>query len=133
MLGAGATGGLLGARLLAAGRDVTFLVRPAAADRLSREGLRIAGADGTIRSHPVPVVTAPDLRSPYDLVVVAVRGHALPGAVEDVAPAVGPDTQVVPLLNGMAHLGALIDAFGAGSVLGATARLAATRVRRRRS
>ncbi|GLZ55555.1 2-dehydropantoate 2-reductase N-terminal domain-containing protein [Actinomycetospora sp. NBRC 106378] len=127
VLGAGATGGHLGALLLAAGRDVTFLVRPGVADRLSLEGLQVRGVDGTTRSHPVPsVVTAGELRSPYDLVVVAVRGRALADAVKDLAPAVSPGTQVVPLLNGMAHLDALVDAFGAGSVLGATARLAAT-------
>lgn len=127
VLGAGATGGYLGARLLAAGHDVTFLVRPAAADRLSREGLRIRGVDGATRTTATPaVVTADELRSSYDLVVVAVRGHALPAAVEDLAAAVGPGTQVVPLLNGMAHLDTLVDAFGSGAVLGATARLAAT-------
>lgn len=127
MLGAGATGGYLGARLLAAGREVTFLTRPATADRLSLEELQIRGVDGVTHSHLLPsVVTVDELRSPYDLVVVAVRGNALPDAVKDVAAAVGPRTQVVPLLNGMAHLDTLVDAFGAGAVLGATARLAAT-------
>ncbi|WP_240051673.1 2-dehydropantoate 2-reductase [Pseudonocardia sp. EV170527-09] len=127
VLGAGATGGYLGARLLAAGREVTFLTRPATADRLSLEGLQIRGVDEVTHSHLLPsVVTVDELRSPYDLVVVAVRGNALPDAVKDVAAAVGPRTQVVPLLNGMAHLDTLVDAFGAGAVLGATARLAAT-------
>ncbi|MBN9754754.1 hypothetical protein Ae406Ps2_4255 [Pseudonocardia sp. Ae406_Ps2] len=55
VLGAGATGGYLGARLLAAGREVTFLTRPATADRLSLEGCRSAGSTG----RPTPTCSRP--------------------------------------------------------------------------
>ena len=126
VLGAGATGGYLGVALLAAGRDVTFLVRPPAADRLRREGLRFRGADGTLRAHEVTAVTAGELHDVYDLVVVAVRGAGLAAALADLRPAVGPGTRVVPLLNGMAHLDTLVAAFGSDAVLGATVRLGAT-------
>ncbi len=126
VLGAGATGGYLGATLLAGGRDVTFLVRPHTADRLRAEGLRVSGADGTTRTRAVPVLTASELGAPFDLVIVAVRGSGVAAAIEDLRPAVGPGTQVVPLLNGMSHLEALTEAFGQDAVLGATARLAAT-------
>ena len=126
MVGAGATGGYLGARLLDAGRDVTFLVRPRTAERLALEGLRVRGSDGTTRAHEVSALTADRLRTAHDLVVVAVRGAALASAIGDLAPAVGPGSQVLPLLNGVSHLGALSGAFGPDAVLGATARLAAT-------
>jgi 2-dehydropantoate 2-reductase len=126
LVGAGATGGLLGARLLEAGRDVTYLVRPSTAERLATEGLRVRGADGATRTHPVAAVTTAELRTAFDLVVVAVRGAALPAAISDMEPAVDSATRVVPLLNGMAPLDALVAAFGHAVVLGATARLGAT-------
>ena len=81
MVGAGATGGYLGARLLDAGRDVTFLVRPRTAERLALEGLRVRGSDGTTRAHEVSALTADRLRTAHDLVVVAVRGAALASAI----------------------------------------------------
>ncbi|WP_433028352.1 ketopantoate reductase family protein [Actinomycetospora sp. CA-053990] len=126
VVGAGATGGYLGARLLDAGRDVTFLVRPRTAERLALEGLRVRGSDGTTTTHEVSALTADRLHTARDLVVVAVRGAALASAVGDLAPAMGPGSQVLPLLNGVSHLGALSGAFGPDAVLGATARLAAT-------
>lgn len=126
VLGAGATGGYLGAGLLAAGRDVTFLVRPSTAARLRRDGLHIRGADGVVRTRAVTALTADDVAGTYDLVVVAVRTDALGAALADLRPAVGPGTRVVPLLNGMAHLDALVGAFGPEAVLGATVRLGAT-------
>ena len=101
-------------------------MRPATADRLRREGLRLRGADGALRTHEVTAVTAGELRGTYDLVVVAVRADALAPALADLRPAVGPGTRVVPLLNGMAHLDALVEAFGPEAVLGATVRLGAT-------
>ena len=63
VLGAGATGGHLGATLLAAGRDVTFLVRPRTAARLNDEGLRVRDAGGTTHTHRVSALTADELRS----------------------------------------------------------------------
>ena len=126
VLGAGATGGYLGATLLAASRDVTFLVRPRTAARLRDEGLRVRDAGGTTDTHRVSALTAEELRTAHDLVVVAVRGADLDRALADLGPAVGPATQILPLLNGVAHLDVLVGAFGRDAVLGATVRLAAT-------
>jgi len=50
VLGAGALGGLFGGRLLKAGADVTFLVRPRRAEQLARDGLIVRTQDGEIRS-----------------------------------------------------------------------------------
>ncbi|EMY36215.1 2-dehydropantoate 2-reductase [Arthrobacter crystallopoietes BAB-32] len=124
MAGAGATGGYFGGKLVQAGRDVTFLVRPRRAAEL-RGGLRLAGPeqDETI---PVRTVGAEELDSPYDLVVVAVKARALADVVEQVAPAVGPGTMVLPFLNGMAHLDLLTERFGADRVLGGLVKVVAT-------
>ncbi|MCW2653056.1 MAG: 2-dehydropantoate 2-reductase [Mycobacterium sp.] len=123
IVGAGATGGYIGAQLVAAGRDVRFLVHPRTLERLRAEGLRIQRGNeiDTVR---VDAVTVAGLRGPYDLVVVAVRTDAVESAVEDMHPAVGPQTRIVPIMNGMRHLSVLTGAFGRNAVLGAETRLA---------
>lgn len=122
--GAGATGGYFGARLAQSGRDVTFLVRPRRAEQL-RGGLHVIGPDRqeTVR---VRTVTAEELTGPFDLVIVAVKAGALPAVIDQIAPVVGPDTMILPFLNGMAHLQTLNDRFGAHRVLGGIVRVVAT-------
>ncbi|MFI8912706.1 ketopantoate reductase family protein [Streptomyces sp. NPDC053513] len=122
VVGAGATGGYFGALLARAGEDVTFLVRPARAAALRERGLRVVGREEEWRVEP-RLVTADELREPYDLVLLSVKSTGLDRAIEDVAPAVGPDTAVVPLLNGLAHVDALNARFGASAVLGGVAKV----------
>jgi 2-dehydropantoate 2-reductase len=110
-VGAGATGGYFGGRLAGIGKDVTFLVRPDRAATLARRGLRIKGPDDEIVVRP-RTVTAGALDDPYDLVVLAVKAYGLEQAMTDLAPAVGPRTVIVPLLNGMRHVDELVGAFG---------------------
>ena len=122
IVGAGATGGFLGAQLADAGRDVTFLVHPGARARLAA-GLRIRrGAD--VVAIPVNAVTAADVDATYDVVVVAVRADAVQSAIRDVGAAVSDVTRIVPLMNGMRHLSLLTAAFGQDRVLGGATRLA---------
>ncbi|GAA4510886.1 ketopantoate reductase family protein [Brevibacterium yomogidense] len=108
IVGAGATGGAYGARLLDAGRDVTFLVRERRAQQLQRDGLRFRDPEGE-RRYDVRAITAVD--DAYDLVVVAVKAPALPAVIEQIRPAVGPATRILPLLNGMRHIDQLADAY----------------------
>jgi 2-dehydropantoate 2-reductase len=116
-VGAGATGGYFGGRLAGIGKDVTFLVRPDRAATLARRGLRIKGPDDEIVVRP-RTVTAGALDDPYDLVVLAVKAYGLEQAMTDLAPAVGPRTVIVPLLNGMRHIDALLGAFSEEHVYG---------------
>lgn len=109
VVGAGATGGYFGARLAMAGRDVTFLVRKGRADVLAERGLRLTGIDDVVLTPNL--VTAPDIDSTYDLILLSVKATALAQALDDIAPAVGPDTTIVPFLNGMAHLDLLNTRF----------------------
>ncbi|GGG71339.1 2-dehydropantoate 2-reductase [Kocuria dechangensis] len=122
--GAGATGGYFGARLAQAGRDVTFLVRHRRAEQL-RDGLRLIGLDGE-ETVPVRTVAAEELEDTYDLIVVAVKAGALATVIEQITPAVGGDTMILPFLNGMAHMGALNDRFGPERVLGGIIRVVTT-------
>lgn len=125
VVGAGATGGFFGARLAQHGRDVTFLVRPARAAALRRDGLRVTGPDGT-DVIAAQTVTAADLSRVFDVVLLSVKAAALGKALDDLAPAAGPDTVIVPFLNGLAHLAVLNERFGPRRVLGAAVRVIAT-------
>ena len=116
VVGAGATGGYFGLRLAQAGRDVTFLVRPRRAEVLRRRGLRLTGFGGDARIEP-RLITAGELDRAYDVVLLTVKANALRQALDDLAPAVGPGTRIIPFLNGLAHLDELNRRFGAAVVL----------------
>ena len=105
VVGAGALGGYFGGRLLEAGRDVAFLVRPRRAEQIARHGLRIESTHGNADLRPRTVL-AERLDGPYDLVLLAVKAYSLDAAMDDLAPAVGPETAILPVLNGMRHLDA---------------------------
>lgn len=125
VVGAGATGGYYGGRLAQAGRDVTFLVREGRAGRLREDGLRITGLGEDETVEPT-LVTAAEIDRPYDLVILTVKATGLDTALDDLAPAVGPGTVVLPVLNGMAHLDALDARFPEAEVLGGVVRILAT-------
>jgi 2-dehydropantoate 2-reductase len=123
VVGAGSTGGYFGGRLAQAGRDVTFLVRPARADHLRRNGLQIVSPHGDFTLAP-QLVTAGEIGRPFDAVLLTVKGFALEQALDDLAPAVGPDTMILPVLNGMKHVDALIPRFGEKAVAGCVCKIA---------
>lgn len=118
VIGAGAVGGYFGGRLLAAGRDVTFLVRPRRAAELAETGMVILSRTGDVALPPPPIVKAEELRQPFDLILLSCKAYQLPAAMDSFAPAVGSQTAILPLLNGMSHLDLLQARFGAGQVLG---------------
>lgn len=120
VVGAGATGGYFGGRLAQAGRDVTFLVREGRARTLRERGLRIVGLGEQTVLEP-KLVLAGEIEGPYDLILLTVKESGLAGAVEDLAPAVGPDTLIVPILNGMRQVDVLDERFGPDRVLGGIA------------
>lgn len=118
VLGAGAVGGYFGGRLLAAGRDVTFLVRPRREAQLAVRGLVIRSPHGDLTLSAPPAVTADGLRGTFDLVLLSCKAYDLEEAVGSLAAAVGGGTAILPLLNGMSHLDRLERRFGAGRILG---------------
>ena len=120
ILGAGGIGGYFGARIQAAGGDVTFLVRPARAAQLARDGLRVKSPFGDL-ALPAQAVTRETLVGTYDVVFVSCKAYDLASAIDAIAPAVGPETAVVPLLNGIRHIDTLVGRFGAERVLGGVA------------
>jgi len=125
VIGAGATGGYFGGRLAEAGRDVTFLVRPSRAERLRATGLRIISPHGDVTLWP-RLVTPDELNTPFDAVLLTVKAFSLEASLKDFAPAVGPDTMILPVLNGMKHVDILTQRFGAPSVAGCVCKVAAS-------
>jgi 2-dehydropantoate 2-reductase len=125
-VGAGGTGGYFGGRLLEAGRDVTFLVRARRAALLAEHGLVIKSPHGDFSRANPPTVQSAALRDPYDLIILSCKAYDLESAMDSFAAAVGPDTAILPLLNGMQHLDALEARFGAQAVLGGVCMIAST-------
>lgn len=124
VIGPGATGGYFGARLVEAGRDVTFLARPSRAAHLQKHGLTVVGVDRTTTLHP-PIITAEQINEPFDLVLVAVKASALDSALNGVEAAIGEHTVILPFLNGLTHVDDLEKRFP-GQVLGGIVRVVTT-------
>ena len=126
VVGAGAIGGYFGGRLLQAGRNVTFLVRPRRAEALAKHGLAIRSQFGDFRLPAPPVVTERDLAEPFDLILLSCKAFDLESAIAAFAAAVGPQTMILPLLNGMRHLEPLAERFGADRLLGGFCAISST-------
>ena len=126
VVGAGAIGGYFGGRLLQAGRDVTFLVRPRRAQELATAGLVIKSPIGDVTLKNPPTVQADTLKQTFDVVLLSCKAFDLDDAIRSFAPAVGPQTAIIPLLNGMRHLDVLDGQFGSERVLGGLCAIAVT-------
>ena len=117
VLGAGGLGGFFGAALIAGGAEVAFLVRARRAEQLARDALVVKTSERVIRRE-VKTLQAGALDGPYDVVLLACKAYDLDNAIEAVAPALGEDSAVLPVLNGIAHIALLSERFGAERVLG---------------
>lgn len=117
VLGAGAIGGYFGGRLVQAGADVQFLVRPRRQAQLQAHGLVVRSPHGDF-TVPVQTVLQEQLAAPSDLVLLTCKAYDLDAAIASITPAVGPGTTVLPLLNGLAHIDRLNVAFGPARVAG---------------
>jgi 2-dehydropantoate 2-reductase len=120
--GPGAVGGFVAARLADGGQDVTVLARPHRAGQLRDNGLRLAGQGG-IRTVRTAVVTADELESGYDTIVLAVKSSDLHSVMGDIGPAAKPPAVILPFLNGIAHVDTLVGRFGS-EVLGGVLKVA---------
>jgi 2-dehydropantoate 2-reductase len=126
VVGAGALGGYFGGRLLEAGRDVTFLLRPRRAAQIAKTGLVIQSPFGNLHVPAPKHVLAEDIDEPFDVVVVGSKAYDLDSTMDSFAPAVGPNTVILPLLNGMKHIDRLVERFGEARVLGGLCMISAT-------
>ena len=122
VVGAGAVGGYFGGRLAEVGRDVTLLVRSERAESIRKQGLQIVSPHGDAVVHP-KLVLAGEIASQYDLILLSVKAYGLDAATDDFAPAVGQETIILPMLNGMRHLDVLSRRFGEQHVVGGVCRI----------
>lgn len=124
VLGAGAVGGYFGGRLHQGGADVTFLLREARAAKVGKEGLVLKSGKGDAVL-PVKTITRGGDGGPYDVILLTCKAYDLDSAMDAIAPAVGAQTTIVPMLNGLAHLDTLDRRFGPEKVVGGLARIGA--------
>ena len=125
IMGAGGVGGYFGARFAEAGHDVTFVARGAHRDAIARDGLKVLSERGDATIRPAPVTDDPAEAGVCDGVLVCTKLRDLEAAAGAIRPAVGPDTWVMSLQNGIDAERVLAQALGAARVVGGTAHIAA--------
>ena len=121
IMGAGGVGGLYGGRLAKAGEDVTLITRGAHLKALQQNGLRVTSAiHGDFELPTVMATDNPASVRVVDLVLMCVKAYDLDAANQAIAPMVGEDTVVIPLLNGVDIAERVGAGVGMEHVLGGT-------------
>lgn len=100
IIGAGAIGGLLAGTFTRAGADVVLIARGAQLAALKAAGLRVR-ANGRDEHFALPVADDPAAFGRQDAVVIALKGYSIGPMLPRIAPLLGPDTAVVPAINGI--------------------------------
>lgn len=118
VFGSGGVGGYFGGLLAHAGHDVSFIARGAHLGAVRESGLQIFSANGDFLIHPAVATDDPADIGPVDYVVIAVKHYHLAEAIPQIKPLVGPESTVVPLLNGVDAHEILVDALGPEPVVG---------------
>ena len=104
IIGAGAIGGLVGAKLALAGEDVTFIVRGRNLAAIGQHGIKLSTADGW--EHTASNVRATDNYAevgPQDLVILAMKAHQLEAVIGELPKLLGPETAIVTMQNGIPY------------------------------
>lgn len=125
VFGTGGVGGYFGARLAEAGHAVTFIARGAHLQAIRERGLRVESIRGDVHIFPAQATDDPAEVGPVDLVLVATKAWQLPEAAAAMRPLVGPETVVLPLLNGVEAPEVLAAALGPEPVLGGLCKVSA--------
>lgn len=101
-VGAGGIGATLGARLALAGNEVSLVARGAKLAALQDRGLRLIDhVDGRDQRLQLRAASDPAELGTQDLVVIALKAYSIPGMAARLAPLIGPDTVVLPAINGL--------------------------------
>jgi 2-dehydropantoate 2-reductase len=125
VLGAGGVGAFLGAALTSAGRDVLLLMRE---ESLAHYGGVVRVESALLGSFEAELPAAPMLEQPVDLVWVTTKAPQLAEALERVPEATAECAVIVPLLNGLDHVGPLRGRYGTTAVLPASIAVESERV-----
>ncbi len=101
VMGTGAMGGYVGARLAEAGAEVAFIARGAHLAALRANGLKVTSPEGDLHLNPVQATDDPGEVGPVDLILLGVKLYDVEAAVEALLPMLAPETAVVSLQNGV--------------------------------
>ena len=116
VMGSGGLGGYFGGLLAQAGEDVGFVARGAHLDALKERGLKVQSVHGDFQL-PVQAMENPAQFGVADLVLFAVKGYDSETAAKQLLPALGAETAVLSLQNGVNAVERLEPILGAGRVL----------------
>ncbi|MEK6588118.1 MAG: 2-dehydropantoate 2-reductase [Chloroflexota bacterium] len=118
IFGTGGVGGYFGGLLAHTGHEVTFIARGEHLRAIRQEGLRVRSVNGDFMVRPAQATDSPAEVGPVDYVVVGLKHYHLAQAAPQIRPLVGPETAVVPLLNGVDAHQFLAEALGPDHVVG---------------
>jgi 2-dehydropantoate 2-reductase len=121
--GAGGVGGYFGARLAAAGVDVTFIARGQHLEAMLADGLRVDSIKGDFAVYPVQATADPETVGPVDVIFIGVKAWQIDSVASQMKPLVGPETFIIPLQNGVETAAKLAVTFGPDRVLGGFCRI----------
>lgn len=121
IFGSGAVGGYFGARLAAAGEDVTFLARGAHLKAMQEGGLHIESPQGALHLPRVQATDRPQAIGPVDVVLFTVKLYDVEASAATLAPLIGPDTVIITLQNGVEAMDMVAKHVGAAHVAGGAA------------
>ena len=125
IFGTGGVGGYFGGRLAQAGEDVTFIARGNHLSVIQQTGLSVDSIRGDFEVNPVKATDLTQSVGAVDVVILAIKGWQLDDAILQMKPLIGQFTVIIPLLNGIEHMEALVNAFGREHVLGGVCRISA--------
>jgi 2-dehydropantoate 2-reductase len=100
--GAGAIGGYIGVQLARAGADVSLVARGAHLAAMRERGLKLLIGDAAHVVHPRCTDNPAEL-GPQDFVIICLKAHSITGAIEAIAPLLGPRTRIVTAVNGIPY------------------------------
>jgi 2-dehydropantoate 2-reductase len=121
IFGSGGVGGYFGAKLAAAGEQVTFLARGAHLKALQDRGLHVDSPQGSFHLAKVQATDRPQAIGPVDVVLFTVKMYDVDASAATLQPLIGPDTVVITLQNGVEAMDMVAAHVGAGHVAGGAA------------
>ncbi len=118
IFGTGGVGGYFGGRLAQSGANVVFIARGKHLQAMRANGLKVDSIKGDFVINSIQVTDDPNEIDPVDVILISVKAWQVSEAAKAMRPMVGPETVIVPLLNGVEAPSQLVGVLGAEHVIG---------------